>query len=127
VTVPQLVETPPRVRREEGLFMTRSLRGEGTGCQAARGTRRTQSFPPVRSHARNGNDVRPVCGPGLPSPYSALASPHSPLPHAFGPRPAMHWSSRTTLRGPPSMPRDQSWRGERDSSRSRMPRALARS
>ena len=60
-----------------------------------------------------------------PAPYSQLPSPHSH--HAFGPSPAMHWSSRTTLRGPPSMPVDQSWASAIDSRRSRMPRALARS
>ena len=31
--------------------------------------------------------------------------------HALGPSPAMHWSSRTTLRGPPSRPVDQSCGG----------------
>ena len=45
----------------------------------------------------------------------------------FGPKPAMHWSSRTTLRGPPSMPVDQSCGSAIDSSRSSRPSDLARS
>ena len=61
----------------------------------------------------------------VPTPHSLLPTPHSH--HALGPSPAMHWSSRTTLRGPPSMPVDQSWTAAIDSRRSRMPRALAQS
>ena len=51
----------------------------------------------------------------------------TPWRHAFGPMPAMHWSSRTTLRGPPSDPADQSCGGAIDSNRSKMPNAAARS
>ncbi len=76
-----------------------------------------------------GNVFAPVdrCHLATTKPAFAWPTLHVGHPQDFGPLPAMHWSSLTTFRGPPSKPVDQSWGSSIVSSWSRMSSALARS